>query len=301
MNSNDSYWLTNASAPLTGFTPFYGDAEEAPSPRTRMNHILLGEADKFTFDSLKKQIMSNRALTSELLLNTVIERCRAGGKKLTKACDALAAWDGSFGVDAKGALLWREMLSSFETKDWADPFDKAEPIATPRGLAAAPAKGKDPLVGEITAAADRLSKADIPLDARLGDLQFTERGDKRFGVPGSNWREGSTNPSVWIDRSSTLLPSRDRGHVINPTTGLTDRGYPVNYGTSFLMAVAFEDDGPRAEALVTYSGSEDPRSPHFSDQTALYSSGTPWRPVLFTPQQIQADPNLREQEVTAPR
>ena len=74
-------------------------------------------------------------------------------------------------------------------------------------------------------------------------------------------------------------------------------GYPVNVGTSFLMAVEFTDDGPRARALLTYSQSGDPGSPHFTDQTRMFSRKE-WRPVLFRRADILADPELRTYEVS---
>ncbi len=38
--------------------------------------------------------------------------------------------------------------------------------------------------------------------------------------------------------------------MINAASGLTDDGYLVNYGTSFIMAMQFTDDGPEGYALV---------------------------------------------------
>jgi acyl-homoserine-lactone acylase len=86
---------------------------------------------------------------------------------------------------------------------------------------------------------------------------------------------------------------------VNSTTGLTDKGYPVNYGTSFLMVVGFEDDGPQADAIMTYSASSDPASPWFADQTRMYARGQ-WRPVLFRPEAIQRDPALKVVELAGP-
>jgi acyl-homoserine-lactone acylase len=43
---------------------------------------------------------------------------------------------------------------------------------------------------------------------------------------------------------------------------------------------------------MTYSQSQDPDSPHFSDQSALYGEQH-LRDVLFTEEEIAADPNLR--------
>jgi acyl-homoserine-lactone acylase len=299
MNANDPYWLTHADERLTGFSPLYGEAETAPSPRTRMNHRLIAEVPAFSLEDAKRQIMSNRALTVELLRDDVVARCRAR-RTLAAACRILAEWNGTFSATARGAALWRETLAALPGEPWAEAFDPARPLETPRGLAPRPAKGADPVADAIEAALAALARAGVAPDAALGDVQFTEKAGRRFGMPGSNWREGSTNPSVWIGRNSTLLPAMERGEPIQPKTGLAAGGYAVNYGSSFVLVVAFEDGGPRAEAFLTYSASTDPRSPHFADQTERYAAGDAWRPVLFTREAIEADPALRVQELSGP-
>ena len=65
------------------------------------------------------------------------------------------------------------------------------------------------------------------------------------------------------------------------------------------MALEYTDDGPKARAAMTYSQSEDPDSPHFKDQTELYSSDT-LRDVLFNEADIAADPNLKIIQLTHP-
>ncbi|HEY5920372.1 MAG TPA: penicillin acylase family protein [Kofleriaceae bacterium] len=297
MNANDSYWLTHPTLIAGEFSPFYGEAGRAPSLRTRMNHALITEVAKPTHDDLKRQILANRAASVELLREPVIERCKKQ-PSLAKACAILETWDGTFGVAAKGAALWREFLAALEPIPWAEPFDPKRPLVTPLGLA--PAKGADPIVAAIKTALANLAKAGVAPDAALGDVQFSEKGGKRYGAPGSNWREGSTNPSLWQPRNDTLLPAMKRSEPINAKTALGKGGYPVNYGSSFILVVSYEDKGPRAEAILTYSQSTDPRSPHFADQTARYATADAWRPVLFTADAIKADPALRVQEVSAP-
>ena len=42
------------------------------------------------------------------------------------------------------------------------------------------------------------------------------------------------------------------------------------------MTLGWSDTGPEAEAILSYSQSGDPESPHFDDQTQLYAEKT-WR------------------------
>ena len=74
----------------------------------------------------------------------------------------------------------------------------------------------------------------------------------------------------------------------NPGTDLTDEGYVVNYGTSFIMTLQYTDDGPEAAAFLTYSESDDPSSPNFADQTPLFSDKA-WRPILYREADIADD------------
>jgi acyl-homoserine-lactone acylase len=88
-----------------------------------------------------------------------------------------------------------------------------------------------------------------------------------------------------------------RGEVINDNTDLTTEGYVVNYGSSFVMALQFTPDGPRARAFLTYSQSDDPTSPYYSDQTRLFSDKQ-WRTILFDEEAILDDPGLELERVS---
>ena len=63
------------------------------------------------------------------------------------------------------------------------------------------------------------------------------------------------------------------------------------FGTTFLMTVELTSDGPRAHTLLTYGQSANPTSPHFSDQTRLFSRKQ-WVTERFTQAEIAADPGL---------
>lgn len=53
------------------------------------------------------------------------------------------------------------------------------------------------------------------------------------------------------------------------------------------MALSYGEDGPTANAILSYSQSGSPTSPHFTDQTELYRDEL-WRPVLYQPKDIAA-------------
>ncbi|MEU9738492.1 acylase [Micromonospora chersina] len=282
-NSNDSYWLANPAHPLTGFPRVIGDERTERSLRTRLGvdqvqRRLAGSdglpGTRFTVDRLWAVTLGNRTYAGELVHDDLVRLCTAhpvaaasDGTRtdLTAACRALRGWDLRVDLDSRGAHLFSEFTLAGGLR-FADRFDPAAPLTTPRRLAV-----DDPRVR--TALADAVRRlAGIPLDARLGDLQTEPRGGRRIPIHGGRPEPGAFNMAV-----DMLVPGV---------------GYPkVRHGTSYLMAVELGPDGPSGRQLLTYSQSANPNSPWYADQTTLYSRKG-WDTIKFTERQLRADPNL---------
>lgn len=321
-NSNDSYWLANPDAPLEGFSPIHGPERVPQSPRTRVNAMLLqnapgfdlaGADGKFTLEELKGAIQGNHSLTAELLVDALVARCaatsavEARGTKvdLRTICELLAAWDRRFDPGSVGAVLFREFLADFGIESVTDrgalfdvPFDPDDPIATPHTPASPPMEGQaDPVLLALGHAVQNMAAAGLPLSVPLAQVQRAPRGEIEVGVHGGFAKEGIANVVGYSSGlNSTLGPKIGRGPTVS-ASGLTERGYPVNYGCSFVMAVELTSAGPRGEGFLCYSQSEDPTSPHFRDQTVELFSKKQWRPLLFREEDIVADPKLHEMTV----
>jgi acyl-homoserine-lactone acylase len=116
-------------------------------------------------------------------------------------------------------------------------------------------------------------------------------------VHGGNRREGVANLQV----------SGNPGHPLatmdsTPVGGsrlMTASGYPVMHGSSFILTLRFDDEGPVAQALLSYSQSGDAGSPWFSDQTELYRAKQ-WRDIAFEADAIR-DSTVSRVELTGPR
>ncbi|MEU0155016.1 acylase [Micromonospora fulviviridis] len=282
-NSNDSYWLANPARPLTGFPRVIGDERTERSLRTRLGvdqvrRRLAGSdglpGTRFTVDRLWAVTLGNRTYAGELVRDDLVKVCTkhpvaaasdGTSTDLTAACKALGGWDLRVDLDSRGAHLFSEFTLAGGLR-FADRFDPAAPLTTPRRLAA-----DDPEVR--TALADAVRRlAGIPLDARLGDLQTEPRGDRRIPIHGGRPEPGAFNMAV-----DMLVPGV---------------GYPkVRHGTSYLMAVELGPDGPSGRQLLTYSQSANPNSPWYADQTTLYSRKG-WDTIKYTERQLRADPNL---------
>jgi acyl-homoserine-lactone acylase len=89
---------------------------------------------------------------------------------------------------------------------------------------------------------------------------------------------------------SSLEPVFDAGPPV-PGSDLTTKGYVINYGTSFLLTIGYTAQGPDARCILTFSGSIDPASPNFADQTRLYSQKK-LRECRYTESSISQDPAL---------
>jgi acyl-homoserine-lactone acylase len=314
-NANDNHWMTNPDAPLTGFPYLYGPDDTPRSPRTRMNARYLSQTGEgtaagadgtFTLAEVKAAAMGGRGSIEEDVRPAVLERCTAAvdaggaidGVDITETCAALAGWDGTATASATGAHAWREVIAAM-SDDWDDlqwggelfenDFDTSDPIDTPNTVAAVEGDLEDdPLLAAVAEATTVLAEVGIAPDAALGDVQFMRKGDQDIGIGGGQFFEGTIAIATYSGGNATLLPRIPRSDLVNSTSDLREDGYQINYGNSWVMAVEMTEAGPVAEAVMTYSQSEDPRSPHFADQTALYGQGQ-MRPILFEEADIAAD------------
>ena len=323
-NANDSFWVPHAKKLLAGdYSPLHGRQETARSPRTRENAAVLGDTSatgpsgkdgKFTLDELAHAALQNRGYTSRELLDDVVARCQgvttiavpirpgdgqsASTVDIAPACAVLAKWDGVYDLDRAGAVVWREMMSQLNAPElrnqgrlWAEPFDPEHPVDTPSGLAPAPPDGSDPILEFLARAVQTLQAAGLPVDVTLGDAQFALRNGTKVPIHGGNPFDGTTNVVGFGAPGSILDPAFDdiKRQLVAPNSQLAhvgaDTGYLVNNGTSFLMALAFTDDGPQARVFLDYSNTEDRTDPNYLETTQRFSAKG-WRTVAWTDDQI---------------
>ncbi|MDN6885428.1 penicillin acylase family protein [Variovorax sp. CAN2819] len=303
-NMNDSYWLANPKAPMTGFPAIMGPAGSDPvSFRTRMGNVLaqgrIDGSDSYgakgaTPDSVKRMVLDSRVLTAELFRADVLPIVCDGtpiavssdpltteaigpSVDVSAACTALTAWDGTGVTGAKGAHLWDEFWSRASQIPAASlytvPFDPADPIRTPRGLNAAAATKLREAFG---AAVARVQASGYAVDAARGDYLFATRGGKKIPLYG-----GCGAPGYFtISCSENRL---DKG-------GYTMDGNPN--GNSYMQVVRFPDGGVEAHTFLTFSLSDDPASAHNGDYTRAYSEGK-WLRVPFSESEIKADASYK--------
>ncbi|MFJ1606219.1 penicillin acylase family protein [Streptomyces sp. NPDC088253] len=289
-NSNDSAWLANTDRPLTGYERVFGPIGSPLSARARGAKAAVSTMaahGELTVRDLQAQQFANRATSGDLIADDTARACAAlpGGTAtgsdgravdVSEACGVLRAWDHSMKTGSRGALLfdrfWRRLTAvTAPAQLWKVPFSAADPVHTPNTL-------NTQAPGVATALADavgELRAAGTALDATLGSHQVVVRGGQRIPVPG-----GTESLGVW--------------NKVEPVWDAAAGGYTeVTTGSSYIQAVGWDGGRcPVARTLLTYSQSSNPNSPHFSDQTRLFSEGK-WVTSRFCEKDILSSPGLR--------
>ncbi|HET8929856.1 MAG TPA: penicillin acylase family protein, partial [Acidimicrobiales bacterium] len=302
LNCNDSHWLSHPDELLEGYSVMHGLERTPRSLRTRQNLIQtqeLAATHAVTAESALDVVIEGATLTALLLRDEVVARLREAGAH-AEAADVLEAWDGTVGVRAQGAVLWREFLAAFTPAQLLDAgplfahgFDPDNPVVTPHGLNPDFA-GDDPVIAAMAAALSVLDAAGVAPDAPLGSVQWA--GSERIGVPGGCEVEGVANVlgALGALASQSLAPVPDGPEPFGARgtqTGIGQGGYQVTYGTSALLAVELTPDGPRGIGLLAYGQSEDFASVGAAEGARALAEGR-FRPLLFTEAAIEADPEL---------
>jgi acyl-homoserine-lactone acylase len=109
----------------------------------------------------------------------------------------------------------------------------------------------------LTQAVQKVRAAGFALDAPLGTVQFPGITTERIPLHGGEEMEGVLN---------------NLGRTAQGTAaGITPQGHTIDYGSSYIQTVTFDDRGPVAHAVLTYGQSTNPASLHANDQMRLFS------------------------------
>ncbi len=268
-NSNDSYWISNASSRYEALSPILGPHSNQLSLRTRSNfketEAMLA-AGKMDHARAKELTFGNKSLAAQLMVDPLVEHCRTVWD-YAESCEILARWDWRFDVESTGALVFMKFWEKVRgRKDlWAVPFDPENPLTTPSGLTPSEevrTELLDALQEVAEEAVDTIGEAEIA----WGDVQVRYGGNDRIAIHGGPGTAGVLNM-----QRSREIPG-----------GLT----PV-HGSSYIQIVGFDEDGPVADAILSYSQSTNPASPHYADQTRNYSAKE-WHRLPFSDEEIAA-------------
>ncbi len=284
-NGNNSYWIANAAHPFTGFPLVMGWTEwenEPQSLRARMAHVLIEDRKSlsdglsaepgFDLPTLQGLMYENRVLGAEIALDDVLSICDGVGApaddvqtRALAACAVLRNWDRRVNLGSVGAQVWTEFWHGIENERgndfqgvvdsaelWKVDFDPHDPVHTPRGIDTLIDANRTLVLSSLSDAVQALGAAGVPIDAPWGQVQFYPRNGVNIPLHG-----GDTGLGVLGVIGAPLEPG----------------GYfDVQFGNSYIQTVTWDDsECPIADTILTHSQSTDPASPHFGDQTVLYS------------------------------
>lgn len=285
-NSNDSFWLSNPHiAAPAGISPLVGFTGTPQRLRTRSGIMeiegrLAGSdglaGNKMGAAELRTVIFRDKNLAGMLVMDDLAAACGAHAAVLTPdqalGCRVLAGWDRTSNSAAKGAPLFREFWRKAKDlpKVWRVPFDPARPVVTPAGLDMAAPATRDAVFKALGDAVGIVRVAGFAADVPLAEAQTRMVRGQKITIPGGDEFEGVLN-KVESQGQSFIDP----------------KGYSVNYGSSYIQTVGFDERGPVAQGLLTYGQSSDPASPRSYDQLPLFSAKQ-WHPLPFHRADIEA-------------
>lgn len=312
-NSNDSAWMTQPARPLTGYSPLISQEGVVLGNRARYALQWLGQGKRYSADDVRRMVLSDEVGAARWVMDDLLTWCAqsaaaspASAKRATQpqpqpqgqaqACQALAKWDRSASLSSGVGLFYFEAFAQQLAKTpalWAQPFDPARPLDTPRGLKIGDAVASAQIGAALDQAVQAVAAAGIAPDATLRDVQGVQRGDAWIAIPGGAGRLGVYNAI------ESVPDGKGRRNVVS--------------GTSYLQVVSFDraadgaasapsdtpssarssatsstpsdtpSDTPsrlRAWTLLAYSQSTDPASPYFRNQTEQFARGE-WVPFDF--------------------
>jgi acyl-homoserine-lactone acylase len=258
-NSNDSFWLTNPAAKLTGFSPAIGGVGTPQNLRTRAGILAIGARlanGRMTQGEATRIVLANRNHLAELALDDVLSACPGAPSQASRdACAVFAKWDRTNNLDARGSHLFREWWNNVRSTPSLVrvPFDRDDPLNTPAGINVKDDAVRTKVWEAMDKAVADVRAAGFALDAPLGEVQGQRTPNGRIALHGGTQQEG----------------------VLNILEGdgapLGRNGYVPVSGTSYLQSVTFDDRGPVADAMLTYGQSSLPDSPHAFDQLPLFA------------------------------
>jgi len=279
-------WIQNTNNwPFTAAGEFSPRAEDYPrymtnyveNPRGIHAVRVLKDKTDFTLDSLIEAAYDSALVAFDPLLPALIALKEEPGlaPETREAIAHLSGWDTRFTLDSTQttlAIFWGEAL-----------MREAQPLA-----AASNSDIYDYLASQIT--------DDQRIAALENAMTTLSDGFGNWQVPWGEINRYQRNDGAIVqqfDDSKPSLPVAFASARWGSLASFGSRSYPGTnrlYGTSgnsFVAAVEFGEK-VRAKAVTVGGLSNDPASPHFDDQAALYTEGR-FRDVLFYPEQIEAN------------
>jgi acyl-homoserine-lactone acylase len=251
-NENDAPYYGNMFSPLDPKKyPAY-----FPPPklglRSQLAISLIHNNRKLSLDEIIKLKHSYRMLLAERVGDDLIAAVQATNPTgdVARGLDVLEHWDRTVAPESRGGVLfdnWWRLYNVRGDSSFAEPWDPARPLTTPRGLHN-PGRAA---AAFATAVANVKAKYGA-LDVAWGDVHRVRRGNVDVPVGGCSSDEGCF-------RVLTYAQAPDGKLVANGSDG-------------WILVVEFAEE-PIAYSILAYGESPDPASPWYSNQAEMFARG----------------------------
>jgi len=256
---------------------------------------------KFTISTLQRLWTGDRSELAALVLTNLVVDCTQHPEQtasngqtvdLSAACNALAGYDGTGKLDAKGGWLF-VVWSDLDTDSpfYATPFNPTQPLTTPSGLNTS--STATPLRW-LADAVQNLQAHGVSVDASIGQVQHAPQS-RRIPIPGCPGDPTSSGPAAGC--FNAIYSNDDSPATAGPLNAVPYG--QVFYGSSLVMTTQLNSSGPASAGILTYAESSDPTSPWYSTMTKLYSKGR-WVKLPYTTPELATDHPRAPLVLTAP-
>lgn len=275
--NNPPWWTTTRAAIDRRRYPAYIERGEL-SLRAQAVLASVDAAPALSPDGLLKLKFSSRMRTADILVPELLASAppvEAASPALRDGLAALGAWDRQATASSRGAVLFDRFLSHYSAsreEPFAVPWNAAEPMTTPRGLA-------DP-----AAALASLERAVEEVRQRHGDERVAWGGVHRFRMGEIDLPGDGAPGRLGVFRVLAFDPAADGARV----AGRRSAEEPLaGFGDAWILLVHFTRP-VTAWSVLAYGQTTDLASPHSRDQIHLFANHE-LRPVWFSEAAIAAN------------
>jgi acyl-homoserine-lactone acylase len=181
---------------------------------------------------------------------------------LEDAANVLQRWDNTVSRESKGAMLFVTFWTKYREKArsvYRVAWDERQPATTPQGIG-----DGDTALAALAGAIREMKQKYGSLELPWGELHRLRRGSLDVPIGGLTGDFGAFR-------------------IIGYEEG-KDGKFVARGGDSYVLAVEFTSP-PTAYSIVAYSQSDDPKSPHFADQSRLFAEEK-WKRAWFSEEDV---------------
>jgi acyl-homoserine-lactone acylase len=278
-NCNDAPWWTSLRDPLDPRRyPSYFEPGRTLMLRTQMSLEIMEGQKKFSIEDVKRLKYETRMLAAARVKPDLIKAIREvaqPSEELKLGLAVIEAWDNRTDRDSRGAVLFKRFWETYTQENRAPylvAWDRTNPARTPSGLSNAK------LAVKHFEEAVRWTRKTYGSEAvAWGEVHRLRLGNLDLPVSGESGLYG-------IFRVMGFVSAPDGKRVI----GTLEKGKPMQGGGDGWVFVVEFSKPLRAYSVLAYGETQNPASPHSTDQAALFANHS-YKRALFTEADIKAN------------